>query len=51
MMSIEKTRRLQPMKKLGERLRGLRENMKLSQVKIAELLSVKQSSINRYEQG
>lgn len=48
---IEKTRRLQPMKELGERLRGLRESVKLSQVKMAELLGVKQSSINRYEQG
>lgn len=39
------------MKELGERLRGLRESVKLSQVKMAELLGVKQSSINRYEQG
>lgn len=39
------------MKELGERLRVLRESVKLSQVKMAELLGVKQSSINRYEQG
>ncbi len=39
------------MKELGERLRGLRESVKLSQVKMAEMLGVKQSSINRYEQG
>ena len=37
------------MKELGERLRRLRESVKLSQVKMAELLGVKQSSINRYE--
>lgn len=29
------------MKELGERLRGLRESVKLSQVKMAELLGVK----------
>ena len=39
------------MRELGERLRRLRESVKLSQVKMAELLGVKQSSINRYEQG
>lgn len=39
------------MKELGERLRRLRESVKLSQVKMAELFGVKQSSINRYEQG
>ena len=39
------------MKELGERLRILRESVKLSQVKMADLLGVKQSSINRYEQG
>ena len=50
-LSIEETRRLQSMKELGERLRRLRESVKLSQVKMAELLGVKQSSINRYEQG
>ena len=38
-------------KELGERLRILRESVKLSQVKMADLLGVKQSSINRYEQG
>ena len=39
------------MKELGERLRRLRESVKLSQVKMAELWGVRQSSINRYEQG
>ena len=39
------------MKELGERLRILRESVKLSQVKMADLLGVKQSSINRYENG
>lgn len=39
------------MKELGERLQKLRESVKLSQVKMVELLGVKQSSINRYEQG
>lgn len=39
------------MKELGERLRILRESVKLSQVKMADLLGVKQFSINRYEQG
>ena len=39
------------MKELGERLRILRESVKLSQVKMADLLGVKQSSINCYEQG
>ena len=39
------------MKELGERLRILRESVKLSQVKMADLLGVKQSSISRYEQG
>lgn len=39
------------MKEVGQRLRTLRESMKLSQVKMAEILGLKQSSINRYEQG
>lgn len=39
------------MKILGERLRALRESVKLSQAKMAELVGVKQSSINRYESG
>ena len=39
------------MKELSDRLRILREGVKLSQVKMAEVLGVKQSSINRYEQG
>ena len=39
------------MKELGQRLRTLRQGVKLSQVKMADLLGVKQSSINRYEMG
>ena len=39
------------MKEMGERLKTLRESMKLSQTKMADLLGLKQSSINRYEQG
>ncbi len=39
------------MNTIGKRLRELRENMKLSQVKVAELLGLKQTSINRYESG
>lgn len=37
------------MKEVAERLRYLRENVKLSQVKMAEVVGVKQSSLNRYE--
>ena len=36
---------------VGERLKALREGMKLSQVQIAEFVGVKQSSVNRYEKG
>ena len=36
---------------VGQRLRSLRESLKYSQVKTAELVGVKQSSINRYESG
>lgn len=36
---------------LGERLRSLRESMKLSQIKIASLIGMTQASINRYESG
>ena len=36
-------------KVVAERLRSLREIVKLSQVKMAELFGVKQSSLNRYE--
>ncbi len=39
------------MKELGERLKALREGMRLSQVGMAEIMGVKQSSINRYEKG
>lgn len=37
------------MKEVVERLRYLRESVKLSQVKMAEVVGVKQSSLNRYE--
>ena len=37
------------MKEVAERLRFLRESVKLSQVKMAEIVGVKQSSLNRYE--
>jgi transcriptional regulator with XRE-family HTH domain len=34
---------------IGERLRGLREGVMLSQTKVARLVGATQSSINRYE--
>ena len=37
------------MKEVADRLRHLRESVKLSQVKMAEIVGVKQSSLNRYE--
>ena len=37
------------LKEVAERLRYLRESVKLSQVKMAEVVGVKQSSLNRYE--
>lgn len=37
------------MKIVGERLRLLREGMKLSQTKIGEMLGTTQASVNRYE--
>ncbi|MCK9478678.1 MAG: helix-turn-helix domain-containing protein [Firmicutes bacterium] len=37
------------MKIVGERLRSLREGIKLSQAKIAKLIGTTQASINRYE--
>ena len=37
------------LKEVSERLRSLRESVKLSQVKMAEIVGVKQSSLNRYE--
>ena len=37
------------MKIVGERLRALREGLKLSQAKIGKLAGTTQSSINRYE--
>ena len=37
------------MKAVAERLRALRESVKLSQVKIAQMVGTSQVSINRYE--
>ena len=37
------------MQEVAERLRRLRESVKLSQMKMAEVVGVKQSSLNRYE--
>ena len=39
------------MKLIGKRLRTLREALSLSQAKLAELLGITQSSLNRYENG
>ena len=39
------------LKQLGKRLRTLRESLSLSQAKLAELLGITQSSLNRYENG
>lgn len=39
------------MKEVAQRIRELREGVKLSQVKMGEIVGVKQSSLNRYEQG
>lgn len=39
------------MEHIGKRLRELRESVKLSQLRIAEILGLQQSSINRYESG
>lgn len=39
------------MNQIGKRLKTLRESMKLSQARIGELVGLKQSSINRYENG
>ena len=36
---------------IGQRIKQLRESVKLSQVKIAALLGTTQSAINRYENG
>ena len=37
------------LKIVAERLRQLRESVKLSQVKMGEIIGVKQTSVNRYE--
>src|SRR5699024_2711685 len=39
------------LKEVGKRLRTLRESLSLSQAKLAELLGITQSSLNRYENG
>ena len=39
------------MKEVAERLRKLRESVRLSQVKMGEIVGAKQSSLNRYENG
>lgn len=39
------------MEQIGKRLRALREGVRLTQVKMAEILGVQQSRINRYETG
>lgn len=39
------------MKEVGQRLKSLREGIKLSQVKMAGILGVQQSAINRFETG
>ena len=39
------------MKEIGERLRTLREGIKYSQAKMAEIMGAQQSSINRYEKN
>ena len=39
------------LKQIGERLRTLRNSLSLSQAKLAELLGITQSSLNRYENG
>lgn len=36
---------------IGLRLKALRDGIKISQVKMGELVGLKQSSINRYEKG
>lgn len=39
------------MKEIGDRLRVLRESIKISQAKMAEYIGVTQASINRYEKA
>lgn len=39
------------MKQLGKRLRTLRDSLSLSQAKLAKLLGITHSSLNRYENG
>ena len=46
---ISSHREVISLKEVADRLRHLRESVKLSQVKMAEIVDVKQSSLNRYE--
>lgn len=39
------------MTEIGMRLRALREGLRLTQVRMAEILGVQQSRVNRYETG
>lgn len=39
------------MNEIGKRLRSLREGVRMTQKKLAEILGVQQSRINRYESG
>ena len=39
------------MKQVGDRLRILHHSLSLSQARLAELLGITQSSLNRYENG
>lgn len=39
------------MKICGERMRALRESMNYSQMKVAEIFGIGQSSVVRYEKG
>lgn len=39
------------MREIAQRIKQLRESVKLSQAKIAKLLGVTQASVNRYENG
>lgn len=39
------------MRKIAQRLKGLRESVNLSQAKLAALMGATQASVNRYENG
>ena len=36
---------------IAQRLLGLRENLKLTQLKLSKLLGISQTAVNRYEHG